>query len=253
MSESCNKIDRAKNPQLDAICACKDASDAIVKEVAAFQIARTQYDSDYSEHERKKESWSQQKNLHETQKIDQKNYLINEKKYSNNPVDANLADGNRICNDDFGGGWYKTGWEGNYGIFGALRKVICQRNTDKVNSDLLAWEKNNPAPIEPVFSKAAPNSVSNTLQCCSQNFSNISTTTGALSFSGIVQNCNQEINTKIDNLLATPTPSSITSTPVTTSSSKPTPTPDQSKVNIKLLIIFAIVFIIFLFFLLLLI
>lgn len=252
MSNYCNPIDRAKNPQLDTICACKDASDVIVKEVAAFQLARQQYDSDYSAFSKSREDWNVKFDTWKRQKIDQEQYLINEKKKLNECLIANNG-ASEFCSQDHGSGWKFSYWENdNCGLF---RRGICQRNTDKINSDLLAWERINPAPIEPVFTKEAPNSVTNTLQCCSQNFSDISTTSGALSFSGIVQNCNQEINTKINNLLATPSPTSVPTSPILVTPKPNEPPSKLSKLisENKTLIILIIVFIIFLFFLLLLI
>jgi len=262
MTEYCNPVDRAKNPQLDTICACKDGVAAMIDGVNTWKISNASFEAENIAYQKALYDWNIKLDTWNRQKTDQKNYLINEKKKLNSCLNGN-NDASGFCSQDHGAGWTFSYWENdNCGLY---RRGICQRNTDKVNADLLVWERNNPIPIKPTFSNERPVFKTEPIQCCSQIFSDISTTTGALNFNNIVQTCNQEINTKIKNLIVTPTPtkSSITSTPITSTPITSTPitstpitsTPDNSKesnIIIKYGIIFAILFIIFLFFLLLL-
>ena len=214
------------NTQLANACACQKASNSLSSSFDAYQNNINNYNTNTTNYNNAWQKYQNDVNNWNTNKQNKKNDLENEQKIWNHCVLWTGVYGHDDwCQGDTGFG--KQTGAGQYGCLFGQGKGECRRTTDQVNSALDQWIGSNPQPSPPSGGTNGtadscsdcnpPNS--NSIQCCSQLFSNIAGT--SVNFSNIQQQCNQTIKQQIQ-AASTPTTTSTiptTSTPTTSSTS----------------------------------
>ena len=213
------------NQQLINACACENAANELATtfnqyniDLQSFNQLNTQYQINYHNYQNALLQWN-------TNKQNQINSLASE---------IQMA-GCGACGTNPG---CPSGWQGlstqHCGTFNALCNQPCQRTQPQIGIDLGPWLAANPEPIspgpQPIFSEKPPSGIN--IECCSQLFQNIDASSA--SFSNIVQQCNQNIQSQIQNSITqspTSLPPSNTTSSNNTASSNNTPSNTISSNN----------------------
>lgn len=249
--------------QEKTLCTCKLATDAMVKTLKVYETLSTNYTSDKTAYDREKKRHDQWRNMSGefANWATRKKQLIDERKNTNSwACEGASWDGRGgWCSNDHGGDWEfdhhsKDSWQ----VCSWTHK--CRRKGDAINRILRDEGYNRAEPNVPGIPQSPQFNSQNTIQCCSQVFSNISVEGGAAEFSGINQNCQQQLNNELNK--PTPTsapepsqPSQPTSAPTSAPTSEPTSEPTSTTIqenkqkqftNQNMIIIIIIIVILFL-------
>lgn len=219
--------------QEKTLCTCKLATDAMVKTLKVYETLSTNYTSDKTAYDREKKRHDQWRNMSGefANWATRKQQLIDERKVWNSCIAWSGVYGHDDwCRNDTG--FAKQSGANQHGCALGWGKGECQRDDGQVIEQLRREGYDRAEPNVPGIPQSPQFNSQNTIQCCSQVFSNISVEGGAAEFSGINQNCQQQLNNELNK--PTPTsapepsqPSQPTSAPTSEPTSEPTSTTIQ--------------------------
>lgn len=199
-----------KHAQEQQLCACMDATDAMMRLVNAYEGQVTDYAKQCASYNRWKERHNDWKNMRNdfSWLQEKKQRLRDEQRQWNNCVDGNLYCGFRKndqwCQNDIGEGWHQAGCEQS--DCGLYRKGVCKRESWLVDRDMQKDVKESEPSQDtqtgvtwlgvPFPEKPLPPPASSIL-CCSQVFTDIVVNNGDLDIGAVTQNCSQKLEDKL--------------------------------------------------------
>lgn len=200
-----------KNAQEQSLCSCKQATDAMVGILRAYETLSTNYTSDLTNYNREKKRHDEWRNMSGefASWATRKQQLIDERKNTRNwACEGASWDGRGgWCSNDHGGDWEfdhhsKDSWQ----VCSFTHK--CRRKSDAINKILRDEGYNRAEPSVPGVPQSPVFKSENTIQCCSQIFNDINISGGPATFSNINQNCSQRINEQLNAPAPTSAPTS---------------------------------------------
>lgn len=206
MAIDCNN---PKNQQEENLCTCQKATNALVSSLERYERDYTNYTSKLTEYNQAYKSWQDKHGEWRRNRDGERQRLADEDSYR----------GCGACGSNAGcqGGWR---WErNNNGCHGSWLpgtgcEQVCRRNNDTIDRDMSGWYSRNSEPGEPNKGGMVPDPPkppeNNTIQCCSQIFSDIQVQGGNATLKDINQNCSLRIQ---QTLTAPPPPAPATPTP----------------------------------------
>lgn len=225
-----------RNDQERNLCACQQSTNALTNALNSYETKYTAYTSSVAEYNRQHSDWQTRHSAWQSNRNARRNVLANEEKWA----------GCGACGSNPGcpGGWR---WERNANGCGALNwgcEQVCKRTDETINRDISGWDAENPQPAQPnrdAIVLASPSPPSNlNIMCCSQIFSDIQVEGGDVNLRNVSQNCQQQIQNKLNEPDPPPEP-----TPVLASAATGTETGGDGNRKKMFLIIAIVVLIIF--------
>lgn len=229
-----------RNDQERNLCACQQSTNALTNALNSYETKYTAYTSSVAEYNRQHSDWQTRHSAWQSNRNARRNVLANEEKWA----------GCGACGSNPGcpGGWR---WDRNANgchaswLPGNGCEQVCKRNDDTINRDMSGWDAENPQPAQPnrdAIVLASPSPPSNlNIMCCSQIFSDIQVEGGDVNLQNVSQNCQQQIQNKLNE----PDPPPPEPTPVLASAATGTETGGDGNRKKMFLIIAIVVLIIF--------
>ena len=209
MPVDCSKPTSSLTQQEQTLCTCKQATDAMVKTLETYETLSLNYTNDKTAYDREKKRHDEWRNMSGefANWSTRKQQLIDERKTWNNCIAWTGVYGHDYwCRGDTG--FAKQSGAGQHGCALGWGRGECQRDDGQVIEQLRREGYNNAEPNIPGVPQPPVFKSENTIQCCSQIFSNINVSGAPTEFNNINQNCSQQINDALNAPAPTSAPTS---------------------------------------------